>query len=105
MPDAGSRVARVLGRRWWSVLPTHLQYFTRTSVRRLLARCGYDVLAITTAPKAFTVRYYVARLKGYSPSLAGLFLRVAAAAGVSERLWAPDFRDRMLVLATPHRLR
>jgi hypothetical protein len=103
MPDAGSRVARVLGRRWWSVLPTHLQYFTRTSVRRLLGRCGYDVLAITTAPKTFTVRYYVARLEGYSPTLAGLLVRAAAAAGVSGRLWAPDFRDRMLVLAAPRR--
>jgi len=103
MPDAGSRVARVLGRRWWSVLPTHLQYFTRTSVRRLLSRCGYDVLAITTAPKAFTVRYYVARLGGYSPTVAGLLVRVAAAAGVSGRLWAPDLRDRMLVLAAPRR--
>lgn len=103
LPDAGSRVARVLGRRWWSVLPTHLHYFTRTSVRRLLGRCGYDVLAITTAPKAFTVHYYVARLGGYSPTVARLCVRVAAAAGISGRLWAPDFRDRMLVLAAPRR--
>jgi hypothetical protein len=103
MPDAGSRVARVLGRRWWSVLPTHVQYFTRTSVRRLLGRCGYDVLTITTAPKAFTVRYYVARLEGYSPTVAGLLVRAAAAVGVSGRLWAPDLRDRMLVLAVPRR--
>ncbi|MDQ1396830.1 MAG: hypothetical protein QOG64_2089, partial [Acidimicrobiaceae bacterium] len=29
VPDAGSVLARVLGRRWWSVLPMHLQYFTR----------------------------------------------------------------------------
>jgi SAM-dependent methyltransferase len=101
-PDAGSRVARVLGRRWWSVLPTHLHYFTRTSVRRLLDRCGYDVLRITTAPKAFTVRYYLARVGGYSPGVARLLVRAAAGAGIAGRLWAPDFRDRMLVVAAPH---
>jgi len=33
-PDAGSIVARALGRRWWSVLPMHLQYFTRGSLDR-----------------------------------------------------------------------
>ena len=29
LPDAGSRVARMLGKRWWSVIPTHIHYFTR----------------------------------------------------------------------------
>src|SRR5205807_6541778 len=28
-PDAGSVVARTLRSRWWSVIPTHVQYFTR----------------------------------------------------------------------------
>jgi SAM-dependent methyltransferase len=32
LPDAGSRVARAIGRRWWSVIPTHVQYFTRASI-------------------------------------------------------------------------
>src|SRR5438270_356533 len=52
LPDAGSRVARVLGRRWWSVLPTHVQYFTRGSIATLLARTGFQLLEISTAPKA-----------------------------------------------------
>lgn len=26
LPDAGSRVARALGSRWWSVIPTHVHY-------------------------------------------------------------------------------
>ena len=38
LPDAGSRTARALGARWWSVLPTHVQYFTRRSMAGLLAR-------------------------------------------------------------------
>jgi SAM-dependent methyltransferase len=101
LPDAGSPLARALGRRWWSVLPTHVQYFTRESISRLLERCGFEVLELATAPKAFTVRYYLERVGGYSPALASGLVRAAAAAGVAGRIWAPDFRDRMMVIARP----
>src|SRR5207248_8628041 len=55
LPDAGSRVARILGGRWWSVIPTHVQYFTRRSLITLLGRHGWQLLEVSTAPKAFTV--------------------------------------------------
>jgi SAM-dependent methyltransferase len=103
LPDAGSRLARVMGARWWSVIPTHVQYFTRGSLRTLLERSGYQVLELRTAPKAFTVRYYLERIGGYSPALARALVAGAKRAGVAERMWAPDFRDRMLVLARPYR--
>ncbi|HEV3129401.1 MAG TPA: class I SAM-dependent methyltransferase [Solirubrobacteraceae bacterium] len=99
LPDAGSRVARVLGRRWWSVIPTHVHYFTRGSMSALLQRHGWQVLAIRTAPKAFTLRYYLGRLAGYSPPLSCRLIALAEAFGAADRLWAPDFRDRMAVMA------
>jgi SAM-dependent methyltransferase len=99
LPDAGSPLARAMGRRWWSVLPTHVQYFTRRSIATLLARSGYEVLEISTAPKVFTVRYYLERIAGYSPAAARVLVRVATAAGVADRMWGPDFRDRMAVIA------
>jgi SAM-dependent methyltransferase len=99
LPDAGSLVARGLRARWWSVIPTHVQFFTRGSIRTLLERQGWTVLAIDTAPKAFTVRYYLERLGGYSPPLARALVRGARAARVADRIWAPDFRDRMAVIA------
>jgi SAM-dependent methyltransferase len=101
LPDAGSRLARAMGRRWWSVLPTHVQYFTRRSITTLLARNGFDVLEIGTAPKAFTVGYYLERISGYSPAVGGALVRAASTAGVAGRMWAPDFRDRMAVIARP----
>jgi SAM-dependent methyltransferase len=101
LPDAGSAVARAMARRWWSVIPTHVQYFTRGSMARLLERQGFEVVEVATAPKAFTVDYYLGRVGGYSPS-AGRMLRSAAGAiGLGERIWAPDFRDRMAVVARP----
>jgi SAM-dependent methyltransferase len=99
LPDAGSRVARLMGRRWWSVIPTHVHYFTRSSLRVLLERHGYDVLSVATAPKTFSVRYYLERIGGYRRGPARALVRSAEAAGVADRPWTPDFRDRMLVVA------
>jgi SAM-dependent methyltransferase len=99
LPDAGSRVAKTLGARWWSVIPTHVQYFTRDSIATLLGRHGFDVLEVATAPKAFSVQYYLSRLEGYSKPAGRALVRGARAAGVAERMWAPDFRDRMFVIA------
>jgi SAM-dependent methyltransferase len=101
LPDAGSLLARAMGRRWWSVIPTHVQFFTRASMCTLLERHGWEVLEIRTAPKAFTVRYYLERLEGYAPPVSRLLVRIARALRLAERTWAPDFRDRMLVLARP----
>jgi SAM-dependent methyltransferase len=99
-PDAGSRLARVLGRRWWSVIPTHLHLFTRRSLRALLERHGFEVLAIGSSPKTFTVGYYLERLGGYWPPLARALVAAAGALGVAERQWTPDFRDRFYVVAS-----
>jgi SAM-dependent methyltransferase len=99
LPDSGSRLARAMGARWWSVIPTHVQYFSRASLSGLLRRAGYEPLAITTAPKTFSVRYYLWRLSGYSQRLAERTTRAAAALGFADRLWTPDFRDRMAVIA------
>jgi SAM-dependent methyltransferase len=101
LPDAGSRVARLMGWRWWSVIPTHVQYFTRHSLALLLERSGYRTLEVATNPKAFTVDYYLGRIGGYAPGLSRGLRRGADALGVGRRLWAPDFRDRMLVIAAP----
>lgn len=99
VPDAGSTVARALGRRWWSVIPTHVHYFTRHSLSLLLRRHRFDLLEIETSPKTFTVRYYAERLGGYRRRVARALTRAAERAGLADRLVAPDFRDRMLAIA------
>lgn len=99
LPDAGSRLARLMGRRWWSVIPTHVQYFTRDSLRRLLQDGGFEVLEVAGAPKAFTIRYYLSRIGGYSPAASRLAVGTARRLGMAERMWAPDFGDRVYVIA------
>jgi len=103
VPDAGSRLARAMGARWWSVIPTHVQYFTRSSLRTLLGRHGYEVVSVTTQPKAFTVGYYLSRIEGYSRPAGRALVAGAERLGMADRIWAPDFRDRMLVIASAPR--
>ncbi|GAC1530910.1 MAG: hypothetical protein NVS3B12_06100 [Acidimicrobiales bacterium] len=99
VPDAGSVVARVMGRRWWSVLPMHLQYFTSASLQRLIEIHGFRVVSVRSHAKVFTTRYYAERLGGYRPRAAALAVRALEAAGVAERLVGPDLRDRLEVVA------
>lgn len=99
LPDAGSRMARAMGARWWSVIPTHVHYFTRRSLSTLLARHGWEVLEMATAPKGFTMRYYLSRVGGYSERLSRALVNLAVAVAVADRIWAPDFRDRMQFVA------
>ncbi len=99
LPDSGSRLARAMGPRWWSVIPTHIQYFTRDSLALIIRRHGLTPIAVSTAPKAFSVRYYLGRIAGYSPVASRALLRLADRTGIANRMWAPDFRDRMLMIA------
>ena len=98
LPDAGSPVARLLGARWWSVIPTHVQYFT--------AGASGGCWAVTATrwndrdrPQSLHRRYYLERLEGYSAPLARAAVAVAERLRVADRLVWPDFRDRMAVLA------
>jgi SAM-dependent methyltransferase len=100
LPDAGSRVARLLGARWWSVIPTHVQFFTRDSMLALLDAEGFRPLTVRTSPKTFTVRYYLGRIDGYRAGAGRAAVRIAERLRIADKLWTPDFRDRMLVIAT-----
>jgi hypothetical protein len=82
------------------VIPTHTQYFTRTSLAALVERCGFRVTATATAPKVFSVRYYLDRARGYSPMLARVLVGAAERLRIADRMWGPDFHDRMVMLAT-----
>lgn len=54
---------------------------------------------MSTDPKAFTVRYYLTKIGGYSAALSRALVRLAEALRLADRMWAPDFRDRMVVIA------
>ena len=100
VPDAGSWLARAMGRRWWSVLPMHVQYFTRDSMAALLEDRGFTVRSVRSHAKVFSARYYAERLGGYSDAVGRAAVGLLERVGQVERPVAPDFRDRMAVIAT-----
>jgi SAM-dependent methyltransferase len=99
VPDAGSLPARILGRYWWSILPMHLQYFTRGSLNRLLEERGFRVCEISSHAKVFSARYYAERVQGYSSLIGRSICGALDSTKLGSRLVSPDFHDRMEVLA------
>jgi SAM-dependent methyltransferase len=55
--DIGSLLARWRGRSWRMIHPpTHVHYFSRTTLTRLLNQCGFRVLEIRAVPVARSVQ-------------------------------------------------
>jgi SAM-dependent methyltransferase len=69
--DIGALVPRLQGRRWRMVHPpSHLHYFTRPAMVRLLARHGFAARRITSAPVDRTIEQIVHGLSLFGGSAA-----------------------------------
>ena len=62
LPNSGSLVAKVLGKRWPLLLREHLTYFDSVTVRRLLDEAGFDVISVRPSLRFFPVGHLVRRL-------------------------------------------
>jgi SAM-dependent methyltransferase len=95
-PDAGSAVARVLGRRWpgWSKIPEHLFFFDRATLRLLLEAGGFRIETMRYVSLVVSRGYLLDRIG----SLAGLRLRRLLPAAWRERaVKVNPFYDLMVV--------
>lgn len=71
-PDPSSRVARLLGRRWWHFRLAHVAYYPPRAFAALAARAGLVVVARRPARWYFPVSYLVERVDRYLPGAARL---------------------------------
>lgn len=62
VPDLDSLEARLLGRRWPLLLPEHLNYFTRGSLRRCGQSVGLTLIGFGRRRVYFSVKYVSYRL-------------------------------------------
>ena len=90
--DIGSAVARLRGRRWRMIHPpTHLQYFSRETMRQFLARHGLKVVETKSVAVYRTLHSVLGSLsvlgKGLSRSLAARLSR-SIPVGTQQRLGA-----------------
>jgi SAM-dependent methyltransferase len=67
-PDAGSLVARLLGKRWeeFRRVREHVYFFSRRTMAQMLREAGFDVLKFESAGKAFYLGPAMERLKYYT---------------------------------------
>lgn len=65
-PDIGSWIARCMGRRWVFLMSVHLYYFSRSTIARLLRKCGFMVLKCAPHFQTLEFEYIAYRMRTYS---------------------------------------
>ena len=80
VPDLGSLQARVLGSRWPLLLPEHLNYFTRGSLRLCGQRAGFTLARFGRRRVSFSLAYIAYRLSQHGLPGSGLLRSVTAGA-------------------------
>jgi 2-polyprenyl-3-methyl-5-hydroxy-6-metoxy-1,4-benzoquinol methylase len=97
-PDIGSWIARAMGRSWVFLLDVHLYYFTRTTIRRLLNDCGFDVVTVRPHFQRLGFAYVLHRAARYVGGPARLAERLIRAFGAADRQ-VPYWMGQTLVIA------
>ena len=97
--DIDSFNARLRGRRWRMIHPpTHLHYFSRRTLVRLLDSAGFDVVHLETAGNTRSIRgiaYAILVLRG---GRQGLFDKIKTLPGLGQSITL-DLRDIVYVIA------
>ncbi len=78
VPNLGSLIAKVMGRRWYFYIPEeHLHFFNPATLRRLLSRAGFEVRHCGPAFKTLTYEYSLIQFREYNPLLYRLLSAVS----------------------------
>jgi 2-polyprenyl-3-methyl-5-hydroxy-6-metoxy-1,4-benzoquinol methylase len=101
-PDAGSLVARLMGRRWLHMKPReHLTYFNRATLRRLLETAGFEVLWMKALGRRRSLKVVCDRVARYN-SHASKIAKWALPEGFCERTVVRiNLGDEVGVIARP----
>ena len=77
VPDLGSLQARVLGARWPLLLPEHLNYFTRSSLRLCGERAGLKLVCFGRRRVSFSLSYIAFRVSQHNMPGSAVLRRLA----------------------------
>lgn len=94
-----SPIARLLGPRWPWLMQMHLYYFSERTLRALLERCGFEVLAVRSHRRIVRVSYLLSRLERWLPRAARVAVAVAERLRLADRLVPIDLGDIITVYA------
>lgn len=97
--DIDSFNARLRGRRWRMIHPpTHLHYFSRRTLVRLLDSAGFDVVHLETAGNTRSIRGIVYAILVLRGGRQGLFNKIKTLPGLDQSVTL-DLRDIVYIIA------
>lgn len=102
LPNADSRIARLMGKRWVLLLREHLWYFSPATIAALLSRSGFMLVDVRPKLVPLSLGNIMDRLAQY-PGAAGTVAGRLSAAGVLRRLTVRVPIGEMYVVARPSR--
>ena len=68
-PDIGSWLSRLMRRRWIFLLSVHIYYFTRPTIKAMLAKTGFKVEVVKPHIQTLSLGYLIYRMEAYSKLL------------------------------------
>ncbi|MBI4538192.1 MAG: class I SAM-dependent methyltransferase [Gemmatimonadetes bacterium] len=86
VPDLDSLEARLLGARWPLLLPEHLNYFNRGSLKLCGDSAGLTLMRFGRRSASFSIRYVMFRLAQHRVPGAGVGYRIASRSGIGSVL-------------------
>jgi SAM-dependent methyltransferase len=63
-PDIGSILSRIIGENWWGIKQSHLVYFNKRSISKILNDSGFKVLSFSSHTRFFSLGYLLLKLAG-----------------------------------------
>lgn len=96
-PDIGSVIARFFKSRWWCIIPEHLFYFSRETLKTLLEQTGFTIEKELSTGRTFHLSHWAYKVVGerYKPLLEKSIL--------SKIPFYVNLGDQMLVIGTKGR--
>lgn len=98
-PNIGSLSARIFGKNWWFIVSSHLYYFDRKTMRRMLNEAGFRVLEDRVHIQNFSLAYLLRQLKRYRQGVGEALYRLSLGLGLGN-VKIPYWAGQRMVLAS-----
>lgn len=102
-PDINSFLSRILGARWWGIQQSHLYYFSKKTLAKMLDAAGFSVIKYRSHIRVFSVDYWGRRLANYNIFLYRLFNFISRSIFLNNKLLKINFKDQLEFFARKKR--
>jgi 2-polyprenyl-3-methyl-5-hydroxy-6-metoxy-1,4-benzoquinol methylase len=98
-PDCGSAISKILKARWWGIKQSHLYYFNRKTLWKMLDAAGFKPVKTIPHARSFSVKYWFTKLKGYNNALYKIAEFLLGHEKIKNRLITVNLGDQIEVYA------